>query len=799
MRYLFLIFIILFSAHAHSRDVSVVSWGGAYTESQLLSMGTYYEKMSGKKLNWIDYSGSLADVRANKNKWDIVDLYANDVKKGCEEGLFAKLDLTTFPSAPDGTPATDDLIMPGKTKCSVGAIFYSWVGAYDTKKFINMNIKPSSPQDFFDVNRYPGVRSLYSSAMSNLEFALVADGIHPNDVYDYMAQHGVKRALKKIKDLCKSPKGGCIYWNAGAQPPEQIARGEAVMATGWSGRFFNAAELEKANISLMKDMILFDHEYFAVVNNSNKESAIEALKYMTSTKASADVAKYIAYSPVRKSSHEIIKKNEPWFEDRINVSDYLPAATSNFPKAIVMDSEWYALNNVNLNDSWYELKISGKIVDAKIKKTNYSDLVYASKNNYGALRSNDSKVGTSKLLTDESELTNKLKLVKELLEEGLISKSDYERKKAALLGIEGETTFSISSISKDVDAPVIIAEKEVIITNPSYSITGQINDKSRVFLEVNGRVLSLNNDNSFEITGYEPDQITLTLVAFDQYGNESSPHEIFIKRELDESASKFTFGSLNPNKLKAKQNKNKIALLIGVESYKNMSDALFATRDAKFFENYLTKAIGIKPSNINTIFDDDASFLGTKLLLKKWAKRNIREDSEVYIYYSGHGLAMNDGQELYLLTNDTSPDFIEESAIKRNEIFNEIAKYNPKSVTAFLDTCYSGAGRADGEMLLAMAKGLVVVDEQQQKLPDNFTLFTAASAQESAWSLPEAQHGTFSYFLMKGMEGNADINGDKKLTNGELRDYLLDNVGRYAQQQQTPQMVGDPNQVLIKF
>ena len=142
------------------------------------------------------------------------------------------------------------------------------------------------------------------------------------------------------------------------------------MATGWSGRFFNAAELEKANISLMKDMILFDHEYFAVVNNSNKESAIEALKYMTSTNASADIAKYLAYSPVRKSSHEIIKKNEPWFNDRIYVSDYLPAAIGNFPKAIVMDGEWYALNNGNLNDSWYEFKISGKIVDAKIKKTN---------------------------------------------------------------------------------------------------------------------------------------------------------------------------------------------------------------------------------------------------------------------------------------------------------------------------------------------------------------------------------------------------------------------------------------------
>jgi uncharacterized caspase-like protein len=102
-------------------------------------------------------------------------------------------------------------------------------------------------------------------------------------------------------------------------------------------------------------------------------------------------------------------------------------------------------------------------------------------------------------------------------------------------------------------------------------------------------------------------------------------------------------------------------------------------------------------------------------------------------------------------------------------------------------------------MLLAMAKGLVVVDEQQQQLPDNFTLFTAASAQESAWSLPEAKHGTFSYFLMKGMEGEADLNDDKKLTNGELQEYLLDNVGRYAQQQQTPQMIGDSDKILVKF
>ena len=181
-----------------------------------------------------------------------------------------------------------------------------------------------------------------------------------------------------------------------------------------------------------------------------------------------------------------------------------------------------------------------------------------------------------------------------------------------------------------------------------YKRQGQIEDESRVFLEVDGRVLSLNEDNSFELNGYEPDKITLTLVAFDQYGNESLPHEILITREKEDNENEIVFDRLNPNNLKARQDNNKVALIIGVESYQNMSDALFASRDAKFFIDYLTNGIGINTSNIKLILNEEASFLGTKLSLKKWAKLNIRENSEVYVYYSGHGLAMNEGEDLYL-------------------------------------------------------------------------------------------------------------------------------------------------------
>ena len=363
--------------------------------------------------------------------------------------------------------------------------------------------------------------------------------------------------------------------------------------------------------------------------------------------------------------------------------------------------------------------------------------------------------------------------------------------------LDSKPTPTLPEISNDKSPPIIVVEERVIINHGNYKIKGSIFDDSTAFIEVDGNSIPVTND-TFTIDGYAPiGSQKLEIIATDQWGNTTSK-KITVIREADFEIDQDTFAELNPNSLRAKPNKNKIALVIGIEEYENISNANFAKQDAQLFIDYAQGAFGVPLNNIKYFLDENAKE-NSRFDIKKWFRKNINNNTEVYIYFSGHGMALNGGEELYLLTHDTIVEYIDETAINRNEIFNDITQYNPKSVTVFLDTCYSGAGRADGEMLLAMAKGLVVVDEQQQSLPDNFTLFTAASAQESAWSLPEAKHGTFSYFLMKGMEGNADLNGDKKITNGELRDYLLDNVGRYAQQRQTPQMVGDVNKILVTY
>ena len=113
----------------------------------------------------------------------------------------------------------------------------------------------------------------------------------------------------------------------------------------------------------------------------------------------------------------------------------------------------------------------------------------------------------------------------------------------------------------------------------------------------------------------------------------------------------------------------------------------------------------------------------------------------------------------------------------------------------FLDTCYSGSSRNE-EVLLAQ-RG-IVIEPIKQSIPSNFTVFSAAGMKQTAKMLDDAKHGLFSYYLMKGMEGDADTNKDRKITSGELHKYVLANVSR-MQRNQTPELQGDRLRVLVQW
>ena len=185
--------------------------------------------------------------------------------------------------------------------------------------------------------------------------------------------------------------------------------------------------------------------------------------------------------------------------------------------------------------------------------------------------------------------------------------------------------------------------------------------------------------------------------------------------------------------------------------------------------------------------------LAVKRLLARASKQG---KSDVYIFFAGHGLASDNGEKMYLLPYDGSPELLDDTAILRDRLFSDIASANPRSVTVFLDTCYSGTTRGT-DMLIASRP--IAIRALEQSIPDNFTVMTAARGDQTANPLEEAKHGMFSYFLMKGMEGEADKNQDNKITAGELHEYVQQNVVQQSSGSQTPELQGDADRVIVRF
>ena len=354
------------SVTTSSWAVVMVSWGGAYTESQKLGYGDPAAKKLGIPIDWVDYSGGLSEVKAQKAAgaitWDIIDVYAMDTIIGCDEGLFVEFDFDKdFPPAPDGTPASQDMFTTMPSKCAVGNILYSWTYAYHDEKIGSK--KPKNIKDFFNTKKWPGKRGIYKSAMHNLEIALAADGVKPgkggSKIYEILeTDAGLDRAFNKIKELCTDPKGGCVFWSAGAKPPELLMQGEVVMATGWNGRFFNAEIGEGAPLKQVWDAQGLDYQYMSIVKGGpNQADAMKAVAEMTSTHGLAGSAKYIAYAPWRKSSLKVIEAGEPWYKDgKTNMMEQMPTHPNNTKNYFLVDPIFWADNSTEIGERWEAMK-----------------------------------------------------------------------------------------------------------------------------------------------------------------------------------------------------------------------------------------------------------------------------------------------------------------------------------------------------------------------------------------------------------------------------------------------------------
>jgi putative spermidine/putrescine transport system substrate-binding protein len=260
--------------------LTMVSSGGAFTKSQILAYVQPYRELRDRWVDVDDYRGGLEQirnqVRSDNVKWDLVTMELPEAIEACNEGLLEPIDHDILMPAPDGTPARDDFYEPALQRCAIGFEIYAAVVAYDSRRFPT---PPTTLAAFFDVDHSPGRRGLRARPQVNLEWALIADGVPPDQVYDVLStEQGLARAflvLDRISDQV-------VWWREGDEPPRLLATGQVAMSSAWNGRIFDEVQQRGTPIGIVWDNAVWNLAVWAIPMGAiNRAEALDFIAFAT--------------------------------------------------------------------------------------------------------------------------------------------------------------------------------------------------------------------------------------------------------------------------------------------------------------------------------------------------------------------------------------------------------------------------------------------------------------------------------------------------------------------------------------
>ncbi|WP_404385895.1 extracellular solute-binding protein [Caenispirillum salinarum] len=327
---------------ANAETLNIVSWGGAYTMSQQKAYHEPWMEKTGDEIINIDKSGNAlsglrAQTMAGNVTWDLVDMLPADALVACAEGMIEPIPHDELlADAPDGTPPSEDFIEGSLTECFIPQIVYSNIVAFNTEMFPK-DKQPDSIDDVFNLEDYPGKRTLMKKPINNMEWALMADGVPADEVYDMLeTEEGVARAFAKLDTI----KDQVIWWEEGAQPPQLLADKEVAFGSAYNGRIFNAAVNEGQPFEIIWDGQVFELDGW-VVPTGKLDKVKDYLHFATDTQRLADQAKYISYGPARNSSAKLVSTHA---ETGIDMKPHMPTYGPNFENALPKNDAFWADN-----------------------------------------------------------------------------------------------------------------------------------------------------------------------------------------------------------------------------------------------------------------------------------------------------------------------------------------------------------------------------------------------------------------------------------------------------------------------
>jgi len=359
---------------------------------------------------------------------------------------------------------------------------------------------------------------------------------------------------------------------------------------------------------------------------------------------------------------------------------------------------------------------------------------------------------------------------------------------------------------KTLDPEVDIIKPEIIITQPplndirgikiipsikesSLNLEGIVRDKSKIeWVQVNDRLVTIESvDGGVHFRTKIPitqGKNVIRINAKDKSGNIGELTTSVSRAEIPLMGNTF--------------HGQRWAVVVGISNYKyfykGIPNLRFADQDAIDFYNYLHEDQGYSEDHIRLLTNEQATIMNVRDALLSFLRQAIEEDL-VLIYFAGHGAPeLGDPNNLYLLCYDTDPDRMPSTAYHMGDIETAFDRHiASKNVVFFADACHSGGiGRGDLSTLRSTGQENAINNylERLRNAGEGRVVFTASdrgqlSRESEKWG---GGHGVFTYFLLKGLKGDADINNDQIVSAGEIFGYVSQEVRRETYNQQTPRI-----------
>lgn len=408
-----------------------------------------------------------------------------------------------------------------------------------------------------------------------------------------------------------------------------------------------------------------------------------------------------------------------------------------------------------------------------------------------------------------------------IIEDGQLQAGEMVKTKLVIQNIGNNIAFGAEYRIYSTDSNIMILDgsgeigdmaigevKEIWVTlTPNRRVS--YDDHLPIFLTVNEKVGkgSLKNYQlPLSLNQRPPQTETLTVTAdFEKMKQQVARFEY----KSDRYTSKIAVRSVDAVPIANTTREDAVAIVIGVERYDNIAPAPYAAKDAEVMTRYFKDVLGIK--HVETYTNEQVGgFFFMKTFdpntgqLRKMVNKG---ETDVFIYYSGHGIPEKDGKEVYLFPYDGKIEMLDVMGYSLNKLYKNLEDLEAKSITVILDACFSGSSRTSSIHIaenLSGTKGVRIRPREVQPWENNpnFRVFASSEDEQTSLGLDEAGTGLFTYYIALGLQGDADLDADGIITANELNKYVTDKVSETSERirgKQTPQFFGNDDFILVEF